>query len=280
MLLLLLGTTVASAQTDEIQVYDAQIAEPGVFNLMVHNNFTPSGLKTPRFPGGLVPNQTLNGVPEWAYGVTDWFEQGLYLPLYSVANGEGPVLNGFKVRELFVVPHAADRTFFYGINFEFSYNAEQWDPYRYTSEIRPILGWHLGKFDFIVNPILDNSWTGVKNVDFAPSARVAYNIDKTWAVAAEVYSDYGAIKQFLPFDQQSQQLFGVVDYKSDDFNIEAGVGFGLTPASDRMVVKLMVSRDLYKPLQKPNESRAQLLSSKLPPGGIASLTQSPIDFSH
>ena len=35
----------ASAQTDEIQVYDAQIAEPGVFNLMVHNNFTPEGLK-------------------------------------------------------------------------------------------------------------------------------------------------------------------------------------------------------------------------------------------
>jgi hypothetical protein len=92
------------------------------------------------------------------------------------------------------VPHAADRTFFYGINFEFSYNSQHWDPYRYTSEIRPILGWHLGKFDFIVNPILDNSWTGVKNLDFAPSVRLAYNVDKTWAFAAELYSDYGAIK--------------------------------------------------------------------------------------
>lgn len=69
-LLLLLGTAIASAQTDEIQVYDAQIADPGVLNLMIHNNFTPEGLKTPHFPGGLVPNQTLNGVPEWAYGVT------------------------------------------------------------------------------------------------------------------------------------------------------------------------------------------------------------------
>jgi hypothetical protein len=122
-LLLVFWSVNASAQTDEIQVYDAQIAGPGVINLMVHNNFTPEGLKAPRFPGGLVPNQTLNGVPEWAYGVTDWFEQGLYLPLYSVADGEGPVLNGLKVRELFVVPHAADQSFFYGINFEFSYNA-------------------------------------------------------------------------------------------------------------------------------------------------------------
>jgi hypothetical protein len=110
-LLLVLWPTIAFAQTDEIQVYDAEIADPGVFNLMVHNNYTFDGLKVPRFPGGLVPDHTLNGVPEWAYGVTDWFEQGLYLPLYSDASNLGPVLNGFKVRELFVVPHAAEQTF-------------------------------------------------------------------------------------------------------------------------------------------------------------------------
>ena len=35
------------AQTDEIQVYDAKIAEPGKLNLMIHMNFTPIG-RTPR----------------------------------------------------------------------------------------------------------------------------------------------------------------------------------------------------------------------------------------
>src|ERR1700757_1221681 len=90
-------TALAFAQTDEIQVYDAEIADPGVFNLMVHNNFTPNGLTTPRFPGGLVPNHTLNGVPEWAWGVTPWFEQGLSLPLYSLSSNDGPVFNGFKI---------------------------------------------------------------------------------------------------------------------------------------------------------------------------------------
>ena len=147
-LLLMVWAAAAFAQTDEIQVYDAEIADPGVFNLMVHDNFTPDGPKTPRFPGGLVPNGALNGVPEWAYGVADWFEQGLYLPLYSLSSNDGPVLNGFKVRELFVVPHAAEQTFFYGINFEFSYNARHWDPNLYSSEIRPIIGWHLGKVRF------------------------------------------------------------------------------------------------------------------------------------
>ena len=108
------------AQTDEIQVYDGAIAEPGVFNLTWHNNFTPRGPKTPAFPGGLANNQNLNGVTEWAYGVTDWFEAGLYLPLYSISADRGPTINGGKIRLLFAVPHADDRKFFYAANFEFS----------------------------------------------------------------------------------------------------------------------------------------------------------------
>ena len=61
-------------------------------------------------------------MPEWAFGVTDWFEQGLYLPLYSISKNQGATFNGLKLRELFVMPNAAERTFFYGCNFEFSYN--------------------------------------------------------------------------------------------------------------------------------------------------------------
>ncbi|MGH6887581.1 MAG: hypothetical protein ACREHF_00010 [Rhizomicrobium sp.] len=73
------GCAPCLARTDEIQVYDAEIA-PGVFNLTLHDNYTPSDRSLLNFPGGIVPNQTLNGVPEWAYGVTDRFEAGLYLP--------------------------------------------------------------------------------------------------------------------------------------------------------------------------------------------------------
>ena len=74
----------ALAQTDEIQVYDAAIAPTGAFNLTLHNNFTVSGSTTADFPGAIVPDHSLNGTAEWAYGVAPWFEGGLYLPLYSV----------------------------------------------------------------------------------------------------------------------------------------------------------------------------------------------------
>jgi hypothetical protein len=236
-----------AAQTDEIQVYDGGLAAPGTFNLTLHDNYTPSGVATPAFPGALVADKSFNGVPEWAYGVTPWFEAGLYLPLYSVGttNGAtGAMLNGFKLRLLFAVPHADDRTFFYGVNFEFSYNAKHWDAKRYTSEIRPIIGWHLHPVDVIINPILDNSYDGLKNLDFAPATRVAYNVSPLWALAVEEYDDFGPLHQFYGASQQAHQLYAVVDHTVERLEIEAGAGFGLTDASDKLTLKLILSRDL------------------------------------
>jgi hypothetical protein len=239
--------TISRAQTDEIQVYDAEIAATGVFNLTWHNNFTPSGRSDAAEPGGVIPNHSLNGVPEWAYGVTPWFEAGLYLPLYSVAADGAVLFNGFKLRTLFVEPDAADQEFIYGINFEFSYNTAHWDLHRYTGEIRPIIGWHLGPVDFIVNPIVDNDYEGVGKLDFAPETRLAWNVSKVWAVAAEEYDDFGPVQHFYGHDGQSHQLFSVVDYRGATLSIEAGVGFGLTPGADHRVIKLILSRDLNKP---------------------------------
>src|ERR1700722_9709303 len=244
--MVLLGLpAIGLAQTDEIQVYDAGIAERGVVNLTLHNNFTPDGLNHPAFRGGLIPDKSLNGVAEWAYGVTDWFEAGLYLPLYSISKDRGASINGGKLRMLFVRPHAAERTFFYGMNFEFSYNALHWEPTHFTSEIRPIIGWHLHPVDIIVNPILDNSFKGgFKSLDFAPAIRLAYHRASKWAVAAEEYADYGPLRKFYSAGQQSQQLYGVFDWYGKALNVEAGIGFGLTRASDKVTLKLILSRDL------------------------------------
>src|ERR1700719_2670567 len=88
----------AFGQTDEIQVYDGGLAEKGKFNLTWHNNFTPNGIKTPAFPGAVVADKSFNGVTEWAYGVTGWFEAGLYLPLYTHDKNSRWGIDGFQVR--------------------------------------------------------------------------------------------------------------------------------------------------------------------------------------
>ena len=240
----LLGYTPrVSAQTDEIQVYDAAIVPTGKFGLTLHDNYTPSGSTTPAFPGGIVPDRSLNGAAEWAYGVRPWFEAGVYFPLYSITRNGGVTYNGFKLRTLFVTPDAAGREFFYGVNFEFSFNTAHWDERTYTSEIRGIVGTHVGRFDFIFNPIVDNSWNGFAKLEFVPETRVAMALTERYKIALEEYDDFGSISHFLAASRQTHQLFAVVDVDTKALGIEAGVGAGLTGASDHWVLKLILSRD-------------------------------------
>jgi hypothetical protein len=236
----------AFAQTDEIQVYDAEIARPGIFNLMVHTNFTPIGRKMPAFPRAIIANDSVNGAAEWAYGVKPWFEQGLYMPVFSLHSiNQGATINGFKIRELFVRPNAHDDKFFYGLNFEFSVNALYWEPKRISSELRPIIGAHIRRWDFIYNPIMDTDYTGgLKGLQFNPAGRIAYNLNETWALAAEQYDGFGTLRDFVPYEQQFHETWAVFDRNSRFVNVEAGVGVGWTPGSDRITLKLMLSRDL------------------------------------
>lgn len=233
------------AQTDEIQVYDAEIADPGVFNLMVHTNFIPVGNAVPAFSGAIVADRSVNGTAEWAYGVTRWFEQGLYLPVYSLHSDQGATINGFKLRELFVRPDAHNHRFFYGLNFEFSVNSLHWESRRITSELRPIIGMHLHQWDFIYNPILDTDYTGgTKGLEFNPAARVAYNLDQKWAVAIEEYDGFGPLRGFVPHNQQSHETWAVINHNGGPVSLEAGVGIGWSGGADKVTLKLMLSRDL------------------------------------
>jgi hypothetical protein len=238
--------TAASAQTDEIQVYDAEIADQGIFNLMIHTNFTPIGRTTPAFPNAIIANDSVNGAAEWAYGVAPWFEQGVYLPVYSFnSTNHGATINGFKIRELFVRPHAHDHKFFYGLNFEFSVNALYWESQRITSEFRPIVGVHLHRWDIIYNPIMDTDYTGgLKGLQFNPAGRVAYHLNDKWILAAEQYDGFGPLHDILSRDQQFHETWAVVDHNGGFVNVETGVGVGWSGGADRLTLKLMLSRDL------------------------------------
>ena len=110
-----IGLCVPARATDEIHVYNASIAALGQFTIQQHLNYVSLGVKDAPFPGGLISNGSLNGTPEFAFGVTDWWEVGLYLPF--AVQDQRFYSDSFKVRSLFVSPQAEQRNFFYGVNF-------------------------------------------------------------------------------------------------------------------------------------------------------------------
>lgn len=250
----LAGPALARAQTDEVQVYDAAIARQGIFTVTVHSNFTPEGRKTPTYPGAIIANHSFNGTWEWAYGVKPWMEQGFYMPVYTpYSTTRDGSIDGFKIRELFVRPHAQRHKVFWGTNFEFSFNYPYWESRPYTAEIRPIIGGYPGKWEVVYNPIVDTDYRGgPAGFEFNPAGRIVYNINDRWDVAAEEYDGFGPFSNFVALHDQFHEVWGAFDHNGKVWGIEAGAGLGLTAGSDRWTLKLMISRDINRAPWRPH----------------------------
>ena len=245
--LLTARSTSARAQADEIQVYDASIAARGVFNLTWHNNYIGNGIRGQAFPGAVAANGSFNGVPEWAYGVTRWFEAGLYMPLYSHDQTIGWGFNGFKLRALFVVPDADDRTFVYGLNFETSYNAKRWDTRRITEEMRPIIGWHLRPVDIMINPILDTQFEdGVKGLQFVPAMASGVQRQRRLGDCCRGIRRPWHPRQSSVGEESGAPAFCRRGSQGGLVRPRGRRGFGITSGSDKLTFKLIISRDLNR----------------------------------
>ena len=248
---------------DEIQVYNAGIAAVGQFTIQQHLNYIPLGVKDPPFPGGLVSHNSINGTPEFAYGVTDWWEVGLYLP-FAIKDQQF-LSDSFKLRTLFVTPHAEQRDFFYGVNFEFSNTTPKFSQTRFGMEIRPIIGVRNADYEFIFNPIVDIGFGKFGEERFTPAARLARKLGPDLFVGLEYYADFGQIGNFANLADQQHTLFAVTDFKLGVFGVNFGVGYGLTPASDRWVVKTIVGYAFPVPGGNPGASERANASGPVNP---------------
>ena len=48
------------------------------------------------------------------------------------------------------------------------------------------------------------------------------------AIGIEYYTDLGPVQSLLPFNEQQHNIYAVVDFKIGRFDVNAGVGYGLT----------------------------------------------------
>jgi hypothetical protein len=99
------------------------------------------------------------------------------------------------------------------------------------------------------------------------AARFARSLGENLSVGVEYYTDLGPLQNWSPFNEQQHNIYAVVDFKIGRFDVNAGVGYGLTPGSDRLMAKMIIGTDLTegqssessKMLRRP-ESRMSGLS--------------------
>lgn len=79
--------------------------------------------------------------------------------------------------------------------------------------------------------------------DFAPSAKVSFDLTKVISIGVEYFADLGEIGHFGNTNDQQHEIFPTLDLNvSPDWEINFGVGFGLTRSTDDLLVKLILGR--------------------------------------
>ena len=144
-------------------------------------------------------------------------------------------------------PNADKREVFYGVNFELGYGMPKFSETRWNIEIRPIFGFRKGDYEFIVNPIVDIGLGATATTRSRRPPRFARKFSENFSFGVEYYTDLGPIQNMLPFNEQQHNLYAVVDFKVGRFDVNAGVGYGLTPGSDRLMAKMIIGTDLNEP---------------------------------
>jgi len=127
---------------------------------------------------------------------------------------------------------------------EIGYQRRPFSPDTWTWEIRPIIDQRIGRWYWSVNPAFDKSLHGQNEhmgFFFSPDAKFSYDFNPKIAGGLEYYSSLGPVGGFYPISQQQQQIFPAIDLNvAPQWEINFGLGWGLTSSTDHLIAKLIL----------------------------------------
>lgn len=225
----------------EIQVYGADLIAPGHTIFELHSNFTARG-RTAVVDSVLPSNHALHETLEITHGMTPWLEVGWYL-FTSLQSGGGYNIVGTHIRPRVRAPEAWHWPVGVSLSFEAGYQRRGFSTDTWSLEIRPIVDKQMGPVYWALNPTIERALKGEgtsSGFEFSPNATVGVDVDPLVNLALEYYGAFGPISNFAPAAQQEQQLFPAVNlHLAPQFEFNFGIGFGLTSATDKTIVKMI-----------------------------------------
>ena len=228
----------------EVQVYGSDITAPGRTMVEIHSNFTASGFRS--VVNGVIPTyHALHETLEITQGWNDWFETGFYV--FSSANsGYGTQYVGSHIRPRVRIPESWEWPVGLALSVETGYQRPNFSQDTWDIEIRPIIDKKIGKWYLAFNPVIDRTFHGPGTRDgvvFSPNAKVSYQITKKIAFGPEYYASWGRISSFSAFHEQEQMVVPALDFDlGEDWELNAGVGVGVTRSTDHLLVKFIIGR--------------------------------------
>ena len=226
----------------EIQVYGYDQVEPRHTMVELHSNFTFDGSKA--MVDGLYPtNHTEHETIEITHGFTDWFETGFYI-FTSSRSGQGIQWVGDHIRPRFRIPKKWNWPVGLSLSNEIGYQRRQFSVDTWTWEMRPIIDKQIGRWYLDFNPAFDKSLHGPtvsQGFIFSPNVKISYDFTKKITGGIEYYGALGPATDFSPVSQQQHQIFPAVDLNlSPNWEVNFGLGVGLTGSTDHLIAKMIL----------------------------------------
>jgi hypothetical protein len=235
--LLLLAGAARAQDNYEIQVYGSETVAPRMTMVELHSNVTAQG-----------EQHAVRETLELTHGFNDWFEMGFYV-FTTAGAGQSWSYVGDHIRPRVRVPPHWHWPVGVSLSTEIGYVRARYAEDTWSWELRPIVDKTLGRWYLAFNPALEKSLHGGnagRGFEFAPALNVKFDVTPKVATGIEYYAALGPLAHLDPSGAQSHQIYPSIDLNlSPDWEFNAGVGYGLTKASDRVIVKFIVGRRLH-----------------------------------
>ena len=243
-LLMLCVVNTKSQENYEIQVYGSatQPKHSTIFEL--HSNFTFHGEK--QIVDGVRPSQhSLHETIEITHGVAKNFELGFYV-FMNYTSSYGFQFIGTHIRPRVMAPTDWHLPVGLSLSAEIGYQRPQYATDTWSIELRPIIDKTWGRFYWSLNPTMEIQLKGVEKQSaptFAPNIKLQFSVSQRAGAGFEYYGDLGALNNFESGNRQEHALFFVYDLLNNTkWELNAGVGIGLTNATDALLAKVLVGR--------------------------------------
>ena len=252
----------ASAQNlFEVQVFPDENLGRGETELEFDNVVMPAGT---RLPDSMVdPSTHVHVSLELSHGWTDSFETGVFVETSPALGDDHAGFTGFHFRPKFRFSSWNRVPFHVSLAIEYAFIKQPGDTaFRQAIAIVPILERHIRRVDMSFNPGIEIAVrgpdTGTSPV-FEPSAKVASRLTRTLWAGVEYYAETGPIRHFEPLAEQHHLIFPAIDLRtSAGWDINVGVGRGLTGGSEHWVFKSIVGMQLPRWRGEPNGGHSQV----------------------